>query len=57
MTGQSVVYASDTFSLWVNLRTRHVQRIEVSTVFQGDPVSLTATFKTLRSGLNHVASP
>jgi len=26
-----------------------------STAFQGDPVSFTATFKTLRSGLNHVA--
>lgn len=55
MTGQNVVYAGDTFSLWVNPRTRHVQRIQVSTVFQGDPVSLTATFKTLQSGLNHVA--
>ncbi len=27
----------------------------MSTAFKGDPVSLTATFKTLRSGLNHVA--
>ena len=55
MTGQNVVYAGDTFSVWVNPRTRHVQRIQVSTTFQGDPVSLTATFKTLPSGLNHVA--
>jgi len=55
MTGQNVVSAGDTFSLWVNPRTRHVQRIQVSTTFQGDPVSLTATFKTLTSGLNHVA--
>jgi hypothetical protein len=55
MTGQNVVSAGDTFSVWVNPRTRHVQRIQVSTTFQGDPVSLTATFKTLPSGLNHVA--
>jgi hypothetical protein len=55
MTGQNVVYAGDTFSLWVNPRTRHVQRVQVSAAFQGDPVSLTATFKTLQSGLNHVA--
>jgi len=55
MTGQSVVYAGDTFSLWVNPRTRHAQRVQVSTVFQGDPVTLTATFKTLQGGLNHVA--
>jgi hypothetical protein len=55
MTGQNVVFAGDTFSLWVNPRTRHAQRVQVSTVFQGDPVTLTATFKTLASGLNHVA--
>ena len=55
MTGQSVLYPGDTLSLWVNPRTRHVERIQVSTTFQGDPVSLTATFKTLPSGLNHVA--
>ena len=55
MTGQNVVYAGDTLSLWVNPRTRHVEKVQVSTVFQGDPVSLTATFKTLPSGLNHVA--
>jgi hypothetical protein len=55
MTGQSVVYPGDTFSIWVNPRTRHPQKIQVSTTFQGDPVTLTATFKTLPSGLNHVA--
>jgi len=27
----------------------------VSATFQGDPVNLSATFKTLPSGLNHVA--
>jgi hypothetical protein len=57
MTGQNVVFAGDTFSLWVNPRTRHVQRIQVSTAFQGDPVSLTATFKTLPSGLTMWPSP
>jgi hypothetical protein len=55
VTGQDVVYPGDTFSLWVDPRTRHARRIQVSTTFQGDPVSLTATFKTLPSGLNHVA--
>jgi hypothetical protein len=55
MTGQTVVYAGDTLSLWVNPRNRHVEKVQVSTVFQGDPVTLTATFKTLPSGLNHVA--
>ena len=55
MTGRNVVYAGDTFSLWVEPRTRHVQRIHVATSFQGDPVTLVATFKTLASGLSHVA--
>lgn len=55
VTGKNVVYPGDTFSLWVDPRTRHAQRVQVSTSFQGDPVTLTATFRTLPSGLNHVA--
>ena len=55
VTGQNVVYPGDTFSIWVDPRTRHPQKVQVSTTFQGDPVNLTATFKTLPSGLNHVA--
>ena len=37
ITGKSVVFPGDTFSLWVNPHTRHAQRIQVSTTFQGDP--------------------
>jgi hypothetical protein len=55
VTGKNVVSPADTFSLWVDPHTRHAQRIQVSTTFQGDPVSLMATFKSLPSGLNHVA--
>ena len=55
MAGHSVVVPGDTFSLWVDPATRHPRKIQVSTTFQGDPVSLTATFKTLPTGLNHVA--
>ncbi len=55
MTGRNVVLPGDTFSLWLNPRTRHPQRIQVATTFQGDPVNLTATFNTLPSGLNYVA--
>ena len=55
MTGRNVVFPDDTFSLWVDPRTRHAQKIQVSTTFEGDPVNLTATFKTLPTGLNHVA--
>ncbi len=55
MTGRNVVLPGDTFSMWVDPRTRHARKIQVSTTFQGDPVNLMATFKTLPSGLNHVA--
>ena len=55
VTGQNVVYPGDSFSIWVNPVTRHAQKVQVSTAFQGNPVTLTATFKTLPSGLNHVA--
>src|SRR5262249_23007136 len=54
-TGRNVVLPGDTFSVWVDPRTRHGQKVQVSTTFDGVPVSLTATFKTLPSGLNHVA--
>ncbi len=40
--------------LWTDARTRQTRKIQVATVFQGDVVNLTATFKTLASGLNHV---
>jgi hypothetical protein len=55
MTGHNVALPGDTFSVWVNPLTRHVQKVQVTSTFQGDPVNLTATFKTLASGLNHVA--
>jgi len=55
LTGSNVVVPGDTFMLWVNPLTRHPQKVQVSTWFQGDQVNLTATFKTLASGLNHVA--
>lgn len=55
LTGNNVVVPADTFTLWVNPLTRQPQKVKVSTWFQGDQVNLTATFKTLSSGLNHVA--
>lgn len=55
LTGQNVVLLGDTFSQWVDPLTRHPRKIQVSTNFQGDPVNLTATFKTLPNGPNYVA--
>src|SRR5256885_2079368 len=55
MSGRNVVVPGDTLSIWVDPRTRQGRKVQVSTTFDGDRVSLTATFKTLPSGLNHVA--
>lgn len=55
MTGQNVVYPGDAFSVWFDARTRQTRRIQVTTIFQGDQVDLTATFKTLKSGLTYMA--
>lgn len=54
-TGRNLVQPGDTLSLWVDPRTGHAQRITVSSTFEGEPVTLTATFETLPSGLNHLA--
>jgi hypothetical protein len=54
MTGQNVVYPGDAFSVWTDLRARP-KRMQVTTIFQGDQVDLTATFKTLKSGLTYMA--
>ena len=54
MTGQNVVYPGDAFSVWTDLRARP-KRMQVTTIFQGAQVDLTAIFKTLKSGLNYMA--
>jgi hypothetical protein len=55
MTGQNVVYPGDALSVWFDARTRQTRRIQVTTIFQGDQVDLTATFKTLKSGLTYMS--
>ena len=54
MNGSSVVVPGDSLSIWTEASTRKTSKIQVDTFFQGDAVNLTATFKTLRSGLTHV---
>jgi hypothetical protein len=55
MSGSGVVVPGDRLSVWTEAATRHTHKIQVDTFFQGDAVNLTATFKTLRTGLTHVA--
>ena len=51
----SVVVPGDTVSLTINAPTRQTRRMTIMTFFQGDEVTVTATFKTLASGLNYAA--
>jgi hypothetical protein len=53
MNGSNVVNSGDTFSLAVNPTTFQTRRIQVNTTYQGDAVTVTATFATLPSGLTY----
>lgn len=53
--GSSVVVPGDTVSLTIDAPTRQTRRMTIMTTFQSDEVTVTATFKTLASGLNYAA--
>jgi hypothetical protein len=55
MNGSGVVVPGDSLSVWTEVSTRQTRKIQVDTFFQGDGVNVTATFKSLQSGLTHVA--
>lgn len=55
LTGGSVSVPGDTVSLWVNAPTRQTRRMKIMSFYEGDEVTMTATFKTLASGLNYMA--
>lgn len=55
LSGSSVVVPGDTVSLSVYAPTKATRRMSIMTTFQNDDVTVTATFKTLASGLNYPA--
>jgi len=55
LSGASVVTPGDTVSISINAPTQQTTRMSIMTFFQGDEVTMTATFKTLASGLNYPA--
>jgi hypothetical protein len=55
LSGGSVVVAGDTVSISVKAPTKETTRMSIMTTFQGDEVTVTATFKTLANGLNYPA--
>ncbi len=54
MTGNNVVSPGDTLTMTVNPTDFATRRMEISTSYNGDPVTVTATFRTMPSGLTHV---
>ena len=54
LTGNNVLNPGDTFSLTVNPANFQTRRVQISTTFEGDSVNLSATFKTMKSGLTHM---
>jgi hypothetical protein len=53
-SGQNVVQPGDSLTIWTDAATRHTRRISVNTTYQGNNVQITASFKTLPSGLNYM---
>lgn len=55
VSGSSVLLPGDNLSVWIEASTRRTRKTQVNTFYEGEAVKLTATFKTLKSGLNYVA--
>lgn len=55
ISGSSVVVPGDTVSLTVSATTRLINRMTIMSFYQGDEVTVTATFKSLANGLNYAA--
>jgi hypothetical protein len=55
VTGRGILQPGDVFTLVFNPTTRQPTHVDVSTSFQGEPVTLSASFRTMQpSGLNYV---
>jgi len=55
INGSGVLLPGDNLSIWIEASTRRTRKVQVSTFYEGEAAQLTATFKTLASGLNYVA--
>lgn len=53
--GGSVAMPGDTVSLWVSAVSLQPKKMRIMTFYEGDEVTVTATFKTLASGLTYPA--
>jgi hypothetical protein len=55
LTGGSVIVPGDTVSIWVNAPTKETRRMKIMTFYEGEEVTMTASFRTLKSGLDYMA--
>jgi hypothetical protein len=55
ITGGSVVKPGDTLSIWASAPGGQISRVKAMTFYDGDEVNLTASYKTLASGLSYMA--
>ena len=53
-TGNGVVIPGDTLAFTFDAASFAVRRMDITTTFDGQPVTMTATFRTLPSGLTHM---
>jgi len=54
LSGGSVVSPGDSMTVWVNAASHKATKIFIATTYQGDPITLNATFNTLSTGLNYM---
>ena len=55
ITGSNVLLPGDNLSIWIDAATLQTRKTQVNTFYEGQAVNLTATFKTLASGLTYAA--
>lgn len=54
LNGSNVVNPGDTFGMTVDGRTLHPINVQITTTFKGSAVTITANFKDMKTGPNHV---
>lgn len=55
LVGTNVIQPGDSLTVWVNRATMAFQKVEVSTTYETVPATLTATYKTSRTGLTYLS--
>ena len=54
LSGGSVVSPGDSMTLWVDVASHQAKKVFVAATYQGDAVTMNATFNTISTGLNYM---